>query len=276
MTSEGITKRNLTDREKNLQTLAKFKMFDDTFMSAVFDGQIEETEMLLRIVLEKNDIMVISSEAQYFISNIYGKEARLDIYANDSNRNAYHVEVQRDLSGASVQRARYTGALVDGQLLKKGQKHKEIPDRYTVFITEEDMFGKGIPAYHSENKITELDNAPLGDGGHIVYINGQYRNTDTPIGQLMHDFFCINSADIINPVLRERVRYLKETEEGVEEMCELMDNRINEEKEEQKIELATEAIKEGDLSLNRIATLFKLPLSFVEELSNQVLGTVKQ
>jgi len=59
-------------------------------------------------------------------------------------------------------------------------------------------------------------------------------------------------------------------------MCELMDNRINEEKEEQKIELATEAIKEGDLSLNRIATLFKLPLSFVEELSNQVLGTVKQ
>ena len=78
----------LTQREKDLQSIAEFRMFDDTFMSAVFDGQIAETEMLLKIVLEKEDIVVISSESQYYISNIYGKEARLDIYAKDSSGRA--------------------------------------------------------------------------------------------------------------------------------------------------------------------------------------------
>jgi len=54
-------------------------------------------------------------------------------------------------------------------------------------------------------------------------------------------FFCDKADDIINPILRKRVKYLKETEGGNEEMCEIMENRINEE----KIELAKEAIKKN-------------------------------
>jgi hypothetical protein len=257
-------------REKVLQDIAKFRLFDDTFMSAAFDGQIQETENLLRIVLEKEDICVISSKSQYYISNILGKEARLDIFAKDSCGQAYHVEVQRDIKGASVQRARFTGALVDAQLLKKGQKHIDIPDRYTIFITEDDVFGKGLPAYHAENTIKELDGKPLGDGSHIIYINGKYRNVETPIGKLMHDFFCVESKDIINPLLRERVKFLKETEGGKEYMCEIMENRITEE----KIELAKKAIARGKHSLEEIAEDFELPLAFVQELSRKVLVTV--
>ncbi len=256
---------NPEKHEKNLKSIAEFKMFDDTFMSAVFDGQIDETNLLLRVVLERDDIDVISSKAQYFISNLNYRETRLDIYAKDNNNNAYHVEVQRNLKGASVQRARFTGALVDSRLLMKGQDFEEIPERYTIFITEDDKFGEGIPAYHAENTIKEKGHMSLGDGGHIIYINGQYRNTDTPIGELMHDFFCDKADDIINPILRKRVKYLKETEGGNEEMCEIMENRINEE----KIELAKEAIKKNSLTLPQIADVLKLPLAFVEEIARQ-------
>ena len=253
------------DNVSYLQDIAKFRMFDDTFMSAVFDGQIAETGLLLNIVLERNDIAVISAKSQYYLANLQYREVRLDIYAKDSKNTVYHIEVQRDLKGASVRRARYTAALVDSKLLSKGQMFDEMPERYTVFIVEDDMFGKGFPAYHAQNKITELDNELLEDGGHIVYINGQYRNIDTPIGELMHDFFCVNPDDIINPILRKRVKFLKETEGGRVKMCEIMENRINEE----KIELAKEAIKEGDLTLDRIARLFKLPLDIVEELAKK-------
>lgn len=251
--------------EKDLQAIAAFRMFDDTFMSAVFDSQIAETELLLRVVLGKEDIHVESSEAQYYISNIYGHEAKLDILAKDQQGKAYNVEVQRVLSGASVQRARFNGAMVDVMLLKKGEPHQNLPDRYTIFITETDMFGKGLPAYHASNKIDELNNTPLGDGGYIVYINGDYRNTDTPIGQLMHDFFCVNADEILNPLLKERVKYLKETEGGRNEMCQIMENRVNEE----KIELAKQAIHRGKLSLADIAETVGLPLAFVEELARQ-------
>ena len=126
-------------------------MFDDTFMSTVFDGHIEETNLLLRVILERDDIDVISSKSQYFISNLNYKETRLDIYAQDKDSNAYHVEVQRNLKGASVQRARFTSALVDSRLLMKGQDYNELPGRYTIFITEDDKFGEEIPAYQFKN-----------------------------------------------------------------------------------------------------------------------------
>ena len=46
-------------------------------------------------------------------------------------------------------------------------------------------------------------------------------------------------------------------------MCEIMENRINEE----KIELAKDAIKKGDLTPEQIASVLKLPLAFVQELA---------
>ena len=111
----------MTQHEKDLQAIAEYRMFDDTFMSAVFDGQIEETELLLRTVLGREDITVLSSESQFYLSNIYGKEVKLDILAKDSRDKAYHVEVQRDLSRAPVQRARFDAAMVDITLLKKAR-----------------------------------------------------------------------------------------------------------------------------------------------------------
>ena len=251
-------------KEKSLKAITEFRLFDDTFMSAVFDGQIAETELLIRVVLGRDDIDVISSKAQYYITNIYGHEVRLDILAKDKTGKSYHFEVQRSKAGASVRRARFTAALVDGRLLAKGQSYDDMPDRYTIFITEVDMFDMGLPSYHAENKILELGDKPLGDGGHIIYVNGQYRNMDTPIGQLMHDFACVNSSEMINPLLRERVHYLKDTEGGREEMCQIMENRINEE----KIELAKKAIARGDLSLEQIARTLSLPLAFVQELAH--------
>ena len=117
--------------------------------------------------------------------------------------------------------------------------------------------------YHAENKVAELDNAPLGDGSHIIYVNGAYNNTDDHIGRLMHDFSCKEAKDMINPILRERVRVLKETEGGREEVCQIMENLINEEKKE----LAKEAIKRGDLTHEQISVVLNLPLAFVEELA---------
>lgn len=255
----------LSRREKNLQDISAFRMFDDTFMSAVFDGHIAETEFLVRVIMGRDDIIVTYAKAQYYIANPYGHEVRLDIFARDHQEKAYHFEVQRGAKGSSVRRARFAAAIVDMTLLPKGTDYDSIPDRYTIFITEDDKFNMGLPIYHAENRIRELENAALGDGGHIIYVNGEYRNIDTPIGQLMHDFSCVKAADIMNPLLRQRVQYLKETEGGQEKMCEIMENRITEE----KIELAKKAIFNGKLSLEDIAETLELPLDYIQELANE-------
>lgn len=172
------------------------------------------TQFLIRVILNREDITVRESNAQFFISNIYGRGLRLDILAVDDNGHTYHFEVERSKERASVQRSRFTGAMVDSRLLKRGQDIKEIPNRYTIFITEEDMFNRGLPLYHAEYKNTELDNEPLGDGSFIIYVNGSFRNTETPIGKLMYDFPYMNADDILNPILRDRVRMLKKRKEA--------------------------------------------------------------
>ena len=75
---------------------------------------------------------------------------------------------------------------------------------------------------------------------------------------------------MINPLLRERVRFLKENEGGKDKMCDIMENLMEKRYKEGRIELAKEAISKGDLSLERIAELFKIPLSTVQELASSM------
>ena len=125
--------------------------------------------------------------------------------------------------------------------------------------------------YHVENMIAELGDVPFQDGGHIIYVNGEYRDLATPIGRLMHDFACIQAKDILNPVLRERVRYLKESEGGNIEMCELVEEYAEKKAKRRemqvKLELAKNLIDNTNLSLEDIAKNVKLPLPTVEELA---------
>ena len=67
----------------------------------------------------------------------------------------------------------------------------------------------------------------MNDGGHIIYVNGEYRD-NTPLGVLMNDFSCSAPDDIQNPVLSNRVRYLKKTKKGVASMCKMMEDMRNE------------------------------------------------
>lgn len=61
MSIEDITTRR--EQEIN-KTIDGFSLFDDDFMSIVFDGNIEATEFLLNIILERDDLEVIEVVGQ--------------------------------------------------------------------------------------------------------------------------------------------------------------------------------------------------------------------
>ena len=120
---------------------------------------------------------------------------------------------------------------------------------------------------HEENVIKELSHAQFRDGGHIIYVNGEYRDLATQIGRLMHDFACTQAKDILNPVLRERVRYWKESEGGTTEMCDLVEEYAEKKAIRKQLEIAKDLIETTDLSLEHIARVVKLPLDTVKELA---------
>lgn len=215
------------------QIVDDMSLFDDDLMSMVFDRNIEATELLLRIILKRDDINVISVVGQREFQNpvVGGRNIRLDILAKDSTGRHYNIEVQNKPDGAHVRRARFNSSMMDSRMLKEGQEFSELRDSYMVFITHTDIFGHGIPIYTVNRYFEEID-APFNDGSHIVYVNGSYKGEDA-IGKLMHDFGCKESKDIYYSELAKGVKHFKEEEGGRRIMCEAVEKYA-----EQKAEIA--------------------------------------
>ena len=140
-----------------------------------------------------------------------GRSITLDIFAVDSDGRHFDVEVQRADKGADPHRARFHSSILDTRMLKETQDFRELRDSYVIFITENDVMKHGLPMYHADRVIKEL-NQDLKDGSHIIYVNGAYKNDTDPVGKLMHDFRCRSAVDMFYSELAEPVRYYKETE----------------------------------------------------------------
>jgi hypothetical protein len=114
---------------------------------------------------------------------------------------------------------------MDVEALKRGKDFSELPERWVIFITEQDVLGGGAATHLFESR--EAGGSPLRDGAHTLLVNGEYRGDD-PIGRLMSDFCQSDPSKMYDKSLAERVRYYKEDPEGVSQMCEIFDQVRNE------------------------------------------------
>ena len=105
------------------------------------------------------------------------------------------------------------------------------------------------------------------DGEHIIYVNGSMKAKDTALGKLMSDLYCTKADDMCYEELSKRVRQYKETEEGVDTMCDILDEMKNDVRTETRIENARKMINSGKLSLDEIAEFSGLSIEKVRELA---------
>ena len=285
-----VTEQIDQQHQEDLQRLRGFRLLDDDFLTKCFEGDPKYIQLVLRIVLEMPDLVVVDVRTQVFVENLLNRSVRLDVLATDSTGRKINVEIQRSDKGAGRKRARYNSSMMDANLLQKGEKFDELPETYVVFITEHDVIGDGQPLYKIERYISG-SNKKFEDGSHILYVNGAYRD-ETPIGKLMHDFSCTDPENMYYDELAERVRFFKESKEGVAIMCKAIEDMrieswkegIKEGKREGIKEGKSEGIKEekkltvlrmleaGKYALEEVSTISGLPLDEVKELqTNQSL-----
>lgn len=251
-------KEFLRQREEDLQRLRGFRLLDDDFMAKVFEDKAC-AELLLRIILKKNDLIVKEVYGQLALKNLQGRSVRLDVFATDSTGKVYNIEVQRSDRGAVAKRARYNAALIDANITEPGDEYEALNECYVIFITENDVIGAGLPIYHAERVIQETGN-PFGDEQHILYVNAQIRD-ETELGKLMHDMWCVEAEDMHYSVLAERVRYFKENEEGVATMCRAMEEMRNETEFRTRLNDIRNMIETFNLTVNEVMSAMKIPES---------------
>ena len=197
--------------------IENFRLMDDTFMSKCLENAPECIELILQIILGKKDLKVVKSQTEYPIKSLQGRGVRFDVFARDSEGKEYDIEIQRADKGAEPKRARYNSALLDANALKSSEDFDKLRDAYVIFITENDVMGRGQDVY-SYLRIEETNGDRLRDGTHIIYVNGAAQST-TDIGKLMHDMRCRDAAEMYFEILKKRVSQFKNSEEGRRIMC---------------------------------------------------------
>lgn len=128
------------------------------------------------------------------------------------------------------------------------------------------MLKKNLSLYHIQRIILEADES-FGDDSHIIYVNNKIKD-NTPLGRLMHDFSCKEPDDMYYDVLTKRAAYFKKTQEGREEMSDVMKKFAERLVHDNNIEIAKNLLADG-VSIEIIANRFKLPIEEVCKLAEK-------
>jgi len=154
-------------------------------------------------------------------------------------------------------------------LLNPGEPFDSLPETYIIFITKNDVLGYNRPISHIQRRINETEDI-FQDGQHILYVNSK-KQDDTELGRLMHDLHCEEADEMYSNILSTRVHQLKETAEGVNQMCQELEEIYNEGEQSgvQKGELkkareTTLALLEMGMSAEQIAKAVNLSIETIQ------------
>ncbi len=257
------------EHQADLQRLRGLRPIDDDFMRCLFKDNIELAEFVLRIIIGKEDLIITECQTQKDMKRLVGaRSVCLDAYGTDSSGKKYDLEIQREDKGANPHRARYHSSVLDVENLNAGQDFHELPDTYTIFITEKDFYGEGKAIYLIE-RINLTINRPFEDGEHILYVNGEYRGK-SDLGKLMHDFNCTNAADMNYEIMAKRTRYLKENPRGVNEMCKVLEEMRNETAEKTLVQTIKNLMETMKWSAEQAMAAMKIPTSEQEKYKSRL------
>lgn len=232
--------------QEDLQRLRGFRLLDDDFLTKCFEGNTASIELVLQIVLKKPDLKVLDVRTQVFVENLLNRSVRLDILATDSTGAKLNVEVQRSDKGAGRKRARYYSSMMDANLLMKGEDFDQLPETWVIFITENDVIGKGVPIYPIERCFLETGEI-FEDGSHIL--NDIKNPNHLGLGNIKKSISVQKGWDM----------------KGVS-MCRAMEDMRNQTLKEGMKEVALRMLVAGKYALEEIVNISGLSLEEVKQL----------
>lgn len=227
------------------EQIQRYCLMDDVFMRQCLKDNIPDVELILRIILGRNDFRVVELRVDDPLPNLRGRGVRFDVHAIDNQGRHFNVEIQRSSAGAGIRRARYNSSLLDANILLKGDEPDSLPDTYVIFITEHDTRGLGHPLYIVRRRWDD-DGSIAETGDTIIYVNGEYR-ADDAIGRLMHDLNCPIPEKMNYESLAKTAKRFKHAETEVKAMGLVSEEIWNDGKAKGKAEGKLEGKAEGRL-----------------------------
>lgn len=250
-------------RQEDIARVLSFRLLDDTFARCAFRGHMDLAEFVLRVITQINDLRIDKEgyETQFDAKRLAGSRSlMLDVHGGDTQGRKYDLEMEK--SDASPERAEVHVAAMVGEHLHANEPFKNLPEIYVIFMCEHDVIGNGraVNQYCYRNEDRFLENESIEEGitasslmggrTHIIFVNGDYKNEETEIGKLIHDFKCSQADDMYFPNLADRVRRMKEDPEEVDKVCKVIEDVRKESEERTEQRTLVRAIRDVMASFN--------------------------
>ena len=223
----------IRDRERRVEEARKFNLLSNVFMSVALQDK-EACQYVLRVLLDMPELTVKEVRSQYRISKVTSHDAILDVLAEDRNQRLCNIEIQRGDTIDHARRIRFYGAMVDSEYLEKGCGYEELPDVFTMYISETDIWKSGSTMCEVVKYLETTEDADgnrgvrrYEDGRRIILINAEI-DDGSEKAELMKYFKTSAPNDRSHGALSERIHFLKCEEGGYSEMCEITDKIYNE------------------------------------------------
>lgn len=257
------------DETKMLREEFEKKSFlSDALFKLAIGHDTSFAEYIARTVTGDESIHIKEVHTEYSIENI-GHSVRFDALAVDEYGRLIDFEMQKGREPSLEQRRRIYESSLNLAFLAKGESYSSLPGQISIFLLMNDVHKWGEPLYTSYWKDQKCRITDYTMVRHEV--NMAYKGVHDEIGRMIHDFGCMRSEDMLNPIMRERMDYVKNTEEvfmeyqsDIEKWMEKgMDRGI----EQGRSESFKILLRDGLLTPEQISKSFDVPLSYVKEIA---------
>ena len=103
------------------------------------------------------------------------KSIRLDVYVKDNTGRVFDIEMQctNEKENGLAKRTRYYQAMIDMDVLEKGDDYSKLNPAYIIFICTFDAFDQGLPMYTFRNRCVEQEGIELNDEATKIFLNSK-------------------------------------------------------------------------------------------------------
>lgn len=212
-----------TLREKyspeTIQAVKEYNLIDDVlFTKAAEDKKF--CEEILRTILDDQELIVVRSTPQSKLQNLKGRSVVFDALCKLKGGAMVDIEVQKANNDDHLKRVRYNSAVLTANITNTGTKFRRVPNVIVIFISKFDVFKDGYALYHVD-KIVRETSRKVEDGLEEIYVNSAVKD-GSKVSELMELFVDLKAYNKDEfPVVSETKKIYKETEEGVQTMCEI-------------------------------------------------------
>ena len=204
---------------ETIQAVKKYNLIDDIlFTKAAEDKKF--CEEILRTILDDQELVVVRNTPQAKLQNLKGRSVVFDALCRLKGGAMIDIEVQKTNNDDHLKRVRYNGSALTANITKTGTKFCKVPNVIIIFISKFDIFKDGYALYHVD-KIVRETSKKIEDGLDEIYVNSAVKD-GSKVSELMELFVDLKAYNKDEfPVVSETKKIYKETEEGVQTMCEI-------------------------------------------------------